>query len=202
MTCITEVALIFVDNPDPEGQGFCQAGFSVDFTKVTNLPPQPCLCISSIWLHTPVQHILLFVQNLTAVVSSFKWKWFYVSLCPFIQAGWGLIPYYFFFSTYSVACKSFSIILLKMHKQTHRNKHKPIFEACVLISTFSPISSLVFFSISQEGTLVVGGPGSFYWQGNTLLLIILSFPSFHPFTEFLWVRLADTSLSYPRLTVS
>lgn len=97
MTCITEVALIFVDNPDPEGQGFCQAGFSVDFTKVTNLPPQPCLCISSIWLHTPVRHILLFVQNLTAVVSSFKWKWFYLSLCPFIQAGWGLIPYYFFY---------------------------------------------------------------------------------------------------------
>lgn len=23
------------DNPDPEGQGFCQAGFSVEFTKVT-----------------------------------------------------------------------------------------------------------------------------------------------------------------------
>lgn len=22
------------DDPDPEGQGFCQAGFSVDFTKV------------------------------------------------------------------------------------------------------------------------------------------------------------------------
>lgn len=39
MTCFTEVALIFVDNPDPEGQGFCQAGFSVDFTKVTILPP-------------------------------------------------------------------------------------------------------------------------------------------------------------------
>lgn len=39
MICITEVPLIFVDNPDPEGQGFCQAGFSVDFTKVTNLPP-------------------------------------------------------------------------------------------------------------------------------------------------------------------
>lgn len=24
----------FSDDPDPEGQGFCQAGFSVDFTKV------------------------------------------------------------------------------------------------------------------------------------------------------------------------
>lgn len=24
----------FLDDPDPEGQGFCQAGFSVDFTKV------------------------------------------------------------------------------------------------------------------------------------------------------------------------
>uniref|UniRef100_A0A8C1IV40 Integrin, alpha 8 n=1 Tax=Cyprinus carpio TaxID=7962 RepID=A0A8C1IV40_CYPCA len=31
------------NNPDPEGQGFCQAGFSVDFTKVTNLSPKPCL---------------------------------------------------------------------------------------------------------------------------------------------------------------
>lgn len=71
--CVNEVALIFVDNPDPEGQGFCQAGFSVDFTKVTNLPPQACLCISSLWLHTPVWHVLLFVQNLTAVISSFKW---------------------------------------------------------------------------------------------------------------------------------
>uniref|UniRef100_A0A9J8C2K4 Integrin subunit alpha 8 n=1 Tax=Cyprinus carpio carpio TaxID=630221 RepID=A0A9J8C2K4_CYPCA len=29
------------NNPDPEGQGFCQAGFSVDFTKVTNLSPKP-----------------------------------------------------------------------------------------------------------------------------------------------------------------
>lgn len=26
--------LCFSDDPDPEGQGFCQAGFSVDFTKV------------------------------------------------------------------------------------------------------------------------------------------------------------------------
>lgn len=25
---------VFLDDPDPEGQGFCQAGFSVDFTKV------------------------------------------------------------------------------------------------------------------------------------------------------------------------
>jgi len=45
MTCFTEVALIFVDNPDPEGQGFCQAGFSVDFTKVTNLPPLKHVCV-------------------------------------------------------------------------------------------------------------------------------------------------------------
>lgn len=28
----------FSDDPDPEGQGFCQAGFSVDFTKVTIAP--------------------------------------------------------------------------------------------------------------------------------------------------------------------
>uniref|UniRef100_A0A6Q2ZLL3 Integrin alpha-2 domain-containing protein n=1 Tax=Esox lucius TaxID=8010 RepID=A0A6Q2ZLL3_ESOLU len=26
------------NDPDPEGQGFCQAGFSVDFTKVTTIP--------------------------------------------------------------------------------------------------------------------------------------------------------------------
>ncbi len=85
---------------------------------------------------------------------------------PSFRQDEGLFLIISFISTYTVACKSFSIILLKMHKQTHRNKHKPIFEACVLISTFSPISSLVFFSISQEGTLVVGGPGSFYWQGK------------------------------------
>ncbi len=133
-----------------------------------------------------------FCSNLTAVVSSFKWKWFYVSLCPFIQAGWGLIPFFFFFSTYSVACKSFSIILLKMHKQTHRNKHKPIFEA---VSLFLPslLFPHLFFSPSlRKGLWLLEGQGVFYWQGNTLLLIILSFPSFHPFTEFLWVRLADT----------
>uniref|UniRef100_A0A8C1Y0I0 Integrin, alpha 8 n=1 Tax=Cyprinus carpio TaxID=7962 RepID=A0A8C1Y0I0_CYPCA len=35
------------NNPDPEGQGFCQAGFSVDFTKVTNLSPKPCLSFPS-----------------------------------------------------------------------------------------------------------------------------------------------------------
>uniref|UniRef100_A0A8C1DF93 Integrin subunit alpha 8 n=1 Tax=Cyprinus carpio carpio TaxID=630221 RepID=A0A8C1DF93_CYPCA len=35
------------NNPDPEGQGFCQAGFSVDFTKVTNLPPQACQVITA-----------------------------------------------------------------------------------------------------------------------------------------------------------
>lgn len=28
------VRVCFVEDPDPEGQGFCQAGFSVDFTKV------------------------------------------------------------------------------------------------------------------------------------------------------------------------
>lgn len=28
------VSVWFSDDPDPEGQGFCQAGFSVDFTKV------------------------------------------------------------------------------------------------------------------------------------------------------------------------
>lgn len=28
------VHVCFLDDPDPEGQGFCQAGFSVDFTKV------------------------------------------------------------------------------------------------------------------------------------------------------------------------
>lgn len=30
-----------------------------------------------------------------------------------------------------------------------------------------------FFFIFQEGTLVVGGPGSFYWQGNTSPLYFL-----------------------------
>lgn len=29
--------MISADNPDPEGQGFCQAGFSVDFTKVSDI---------------------------------------------------------------------------------------------------------------------------------------------------------------------
>lgn len=28
------VFMLLADDPDPEGQGFCQAGFSVDFTKV------------------------------------------------------------------------------------------------------------------------------------------------------------------------
>lgn len=28
------VCVFFLEDPDPEGQGFCQAGFSVDFTKV------------------------------------------------------------------------------------------------------------------------------------------------------------------------
>lgn len=32
-----DVAVFGAANPDPEGQGFCQAGFSVDFTKVTAL---------------------------------------------------------------------------------------------------------------------------------------------------------------------
>lgn len=79
-----------------------------------------------------------------------------------------------------------------------------LLDCCTSKHTFlpSPSSSLIYFSFFQEGTLVVGGPGSFYWQGNTLLLIIFSFPSFHPFTESLWVRFADTSLSYPKLTVS
>lgn len=31
---IETVRVCFLDDPDPEGQGFCQAGFSVDFTKV------------------------------------------------------------------------------------------------------------------------------------------------------------------------
>lgn len=31
--CVCVFVLLAAD-PDPEGQGFCQAGFSVDFTKV------------------------------------------------------------------------------------------------------------------------------------------------------------------------
>lgn len=36
------VRVSFLEDPDPEGQGFCQAGFSVDFTKVRfSLSPLP-----------------------------------------------------------------------------------------------------------------------------------------------------------------
>jgi len=66
MTCFTEVALIFVDNPDPEGQGFCQAGFSVDFTKVTNLPPLKHVCVFHCYGYflCDMMMSLFFVQNL------------------------------------------------------------------------------------------------------------------------------------------
>uniref|UniRef100_A0A672JBP7 Integrin, alpha 8 n=1 Tax=Salarias fasciatus TaxID=181472 RepID=A0A672JBP7_SALFA len=36
------------NDPDPEGQGFCQAGFSVDFTKVKTAAAIPCYCLGQV----------------------------------------------------------------------------------------------------------------------------------------------------------
>ncbi len=131
-----------------------------------------------------------------------------ITLTPSFRQNESLFLFIYFFSTYTLLSLHIYLFLSLLtcafwaglwRKFTSK---QTLFKTRVLISTFSPISSLVFFSITQEGTLVVGGPGSFYWQGNTLLLIILTFPSFHPFTEFFWLRLADTSLSYPRLSLT
>lgn len=40
-----KVVVFGTANPDPEGQGFCQAGFSVDFTKVTTLSLRPFMYV-------------------------------------------------------------------------------------------------------------------------------------------------------------
>uniref|UniRef100_A0A9J8D8C3 Integrin subunit alpha 8 n=1 Tax=Cyprinus carpio carpio TaxID=630221 RepID=A0A9J8D8C3_CYPCA len=50
------------NNPDPEGQGFCQAGFSVDFTKVTNLSPKPSAGLYSVVNH-PYSFQVKHLQN-------------------------------------------------------------------------------------------------------------------------------------------
>lgn len=46
-----------------------------------------------------------------------------------------------------------------MYKQTHRNKHKHIFEACVLFSAFSLVSSLVVSPSLRKGLWLWEGQG-------------------------------------------